>query len=240
LIRENDQAHFLYANKESIYNNHGKIHGHIDAVNLRNDSSALNRIFYASTSSSELMAARWTRKLIWTDARGSAIVIKATTKWGGRRRILLSCDQRKVLFEQCPESTIKDNNSRRGDSLLCLFDGCHVMGIENEDVENGMANGTTCIFKKAYLKHGAPLQPIELNGNWVNSVSVEDVEFLELEWQDSSRFIDRFRIEAKTWTSEVDFPMEEDGLKFKCKTKICLHQFPIVLNHATTGHKLQG
>ena len=45
---------------------------------------------------------------------------------------------------------------------------------------------------------------------------------------------------AKTWTYEDDFPMEEDGLKFKCKTKICLHQFPIVLNHATTGHKLQG
>ena len=114
------------------------------------------------------------------------------------------------------------------------------MGIENEDVENGIANGTTCIFKKVYLKHGATLQPIELNGYWVNSVSVEDVEFLELEWQDSSRFIGRFRIEAKTWTYEVDFPMEEDGLKFKCKTKICLHQFPIVLNHATTGHKLQG
>ena len=77
------------------------------------------------------------------------------------------------------------------------------MGIENEDVENGIANGTTCIFKKVYLKHGATLQPIELNGYWVNSVSVEDVEFLELEWQDSSRFIGRFRIEAKTWTYEV-------------------------------------
>ena len=39
------------------------------------------------------------------------------------------------------------------------------------------------------LAFGATLQPIELNGYWVNSVSVEDVEFLELEWQDSSRFI---------------------------------------------------
>jgi hypothetical protein len=71
-----------------------------------------------------------------------------TTKWGGRRRVPLSCDQRKVLFEQCPEYTIKDKNSRRCDPLLCLFDGCHVMGIENEDVENGIANGTTCIFKR--------------------------------------------------------------------------------------------
>jgi hypothetical protein len=46
--------------------------------------------------------------------------------------------------------------------------------------------------KKTYLKHGATLQPIELNGYWVNSVSVEDVAFLELEWQDSSRFSGRF------------------------------------------------
>jgi hypothetical protein len=127
-----------------------------------------------------------------TNIPKSAIVIKATTKWGGKRRVPLSCDQRKVLFEQCPEYTIKDKNSRRCDPLLCLFDGCHLMGIENEDVENGIANGTTCIFKKAYLKHGATLQPIELNGYLVNSVSVEDVEF------------------------------------------------SIVLNHATTGHKLQG
>jgi hypothetical protein len=38
----------------------------------------------------------------------------------------------------------------------------------------------------------------------------------------------------------VDFPIQEDGMKSICKTKICLHQFPIVVNHATTGHKLQG
>jgi hypothetical protein len=40
-----------------------------------------------------------------TNIAKSAIVIKATTKWGCRKRVPLSCDQRKVLFEQCPEST---------------------------------------------------------------------------------------------------------------------------------------
>jgi hypothetical protein len=45
---------------------------------------------------------------------------------------------------------------------------------------------------------------------------------LELEWQDSSRFSGGFRIEVETWTYEFDFPIEEDGMKFKYQTKICL------------------
>jgi hypothetical protein len=152
----------------------------------------------------------------------------------------LSFEQRKVLFEQCPESVIKDNRSRHCDPLLCLFDGCRMMGVENEDVANGIANGTTCIFKKAYLNYGAELQPIQMHGFWVYAVSVEDVQQLEFEWQGSTRFTGKFRIEAKTWTFKVEFPVKEFGTTIKFKTSITLHQFPIVINHATTGHKLQG
>jgi hypothetical protein len=72
----------------------------------------------------------------------SAIVIIAETQWAGSQKVPLSWDQRKVLFEQCPESTIKDYHSRRCDPVLCLFDGCPLMGVENEDVEHGIANGT--------------------------------------------------------------------------------------------------
>ena len=63
-----------------------------------------------------------------------------------------------------------------------------------------------------------------------------------MEWQNSSRFRCRFRIEAKTWTFTVDFPVKILGTTERFKTKICLRQFPIVLtvNNATTGHKLQG
>jgi hypothetical protein len=152
----------------------------------------------------------------------SAIVIKAKTQWAGSTKVSLSSDQRKVLFEQCPESTIKDYHSRRCDPVLCLFDGCPLMGVENEDVEHGIANGTQCIFRKVCLKPGTILQPIQMHGYWVNSVSVEDVECLELEWQDCSRFKGRFRIQAKTWTYNVDFPVEVQGSKQKFATKISL------------------
>jgi hypothetical protein len=170
----------------------------------------------------------------------SAIVIKATTQWAGSQKMPLSPNQRKVLFEQCPESTIKDDHSRRCDPVLCLFDGCPLMGIENEDVEHGIANGTQCIFRSVPLQPGIIPQPIQMHGYWVNSVSVEDVQWLELEWQNSSRFRGRFRIEAKTWTYIVDLSVKIFGTTERFKMKICLHQFPIVLNHATTGHKLQG
>ena len=170
----------------------------------------------------------------------SAIVIIAETQWAGSQKVPLSWDQRKVLFEQCPESTIKDYHSRRCDPVLCLFDGCPLMGVENEDVEHGIANGTQCILRSVHLKPGTIPQCIQMHGFCVNSVSVNDVEWLELEWQDSSRFKGRFRIQAKTWTYNVDFPVDLGGSIQKFNTKICLRQFPVVLNHATTGHKLQG
>ena len=107
----------------------------------------------------------------------SAIVIKATTQWASSQKMPLSPDQRKVLFEQCPEYTIKDNHSRRCDPVLCLFDGCPLMGVENEDVEHGIANGTQCIFRSVHLKPGTIPQPIQMHGYWVNSVSVEDVQW---------------------------------------------------------------
>ena len=110
-------------------------------------------------------------------------LIKAKAQWGGSQKVPLSCYQRKVLFEQCPECTIKDYHSRRCDTVLCLFDGCPLMGVENEDVDHGIANGTQCIFRSVHLKPGILPQCIQMHGFCVNSVSVEDVEWLELEWQ---------------------------------------------------------
>jgi hypothetical protein len=59
--------------------------------------------------------------------------------------------------------------------------------------EFGIANGTTSTFVRAQLKADAKLQPIPMHEHWwgwgyVNAVSVNNVEYLELEWQDSSQF----------------------------------------------------
>jgi hypothetical protein len=170
----------------------------------------------------------------------SAIVIKAIAQWTNNESPL-SFDQQKFLFENRSEADISDSCHQKCDPLLCLFDGCNLMINENGDVENGIANGTTCVFKKAKLKSGSQLHPIQMHGYWINSVSVEDVEYLELQWQDSSRFVGTFRIVPKRKKYYVSFPLFLDGHKMhEHKLPIHLTQFPVVINHATTGHKLQG
>jgi hypothetical protein len=79
-------------------------------------------------------------------------------------------------------------------------------------------DGRVC---KAYLKPGAKLVPIQMFGYWVYSVTVDEVDQLEFEWQDYDRFKGKFR---------VDLP--------KCVQ--LSFQWPTIGNFATTGHKLQG
>jgi hypothetical protein len=71
----------------------------------------------------------------------TAIVIKAVANWA-KSKTPLSFDQRKVLFEECPESDEKKGTSQVCAPLLCFFFGCDLMVTENEDVLQGIANGT--------------------------------------------------------------------------------------------------
>jgi hypothetical protein len=65
---------------------------------------------------------------------------------------------------------------------------------DNIDVHNGIANGTTAEFVKAYLKPGAKLVPIQMFGYWVYSVTVDEVD------QSLSARLDQFR------AFRVDYP----------------------------------
>jgi hypothetical protein len=168
----------------------------------------------------------------------TGIVIKGQVKWAGCQAAF-TFEQRKVLYEQCCEADIKGNRRKRADPFLCLFSGCDLMGTMNEDVKNGIANGTTGKFRKIKFKPGKVSSPIQVHGYWIHSINIEDVEYLELEWSDS-QFQGRFRVEPMTAKFRVQFPIVEFGETMKIPTEIDLVHFPVVLNHATTGHKLQG
>lgn len=168
----------------------------------------------------------------------TAIVIKAEARWG-QTKTPLSWDHRKVLFEECAESDITDDNSKRCDPFLCLFSGCHVMGTENTNVKTGIANGTTATFVKAVIKPGKAPSPCKVSGFWVLAISIEDIECLVLQWHDC-RFKGTFKVWPQTKKWKVSFPIEEFGEKLRMKASMELTQFNININHATTGHKLQG
>ena len=168
----------------------------------------------------------------------SAIVVRTGAHWQTSRRPL-TFGHRKVLFEQCAESDCTNGGNKHCDPLLCLFAGCHVMGTENDDVANGIANGTTSKFRAITFKRGKRPSPIKLHGFWVYAIDCGDVEHIELEWHDSL-FQGRFKVKPKSRCFTVNYPITECGRKMRVRTKILMYQFPVVLNLATTGHKLQG
>jgi hypothetical protein len=169
----------------------------------------------------------------------TAIVIKAATKWN-KSKIPLTFDQRKVLFEECSEADVKRGSSQMCAPLLCLFSGCNLMVTLNEDVGHGIANGTTCKFRKLVLKEGAELEKIQIFGFWVHTIGMEAVDYIEVEWQDCDKFVGRFRLTPQVASFRVKYPITEFGLNSKIQTSIELQYLPVIVNHATTGHKLQG
>jgi hypothetical protein len=71
------------------------------------------------------------------------------------------------------------------DPMLCLVaSGCNMIVNDSIDIHNGIANGTTTEFVRAILKPGAKLQQMQIFGYWVDSVTVDEVDQLEFEWQD--------------------------------------------------------
>ena len=56
------------------------------------------------------------------------------------------------------------------------------MITENLDVQNSMANGSTCIFKGLKLKdHQKTMECINIDSYYVNCVEADDVKYMEVE-----------------------------------------------------------
>ncbi len=50
----------------------------------------------------------------------------------------------------------------------------------------------------------------------------------------------KFRLKPRVRTFRVKYPISEFGIKSRIQTNIELQYLPVIENHATTGHKLQG
>jgi hypothetical protein len=114
------------------------------------------------------------------------------------------------------------------------------MVTENEDVLHGKANGTTCTFQKVRFKSGVEPEKIQMYGYWVYAIAMEDVESMEVRWQDCDFFSGNFHMKPKVGKFRVKYPISELGLNTRIQTSIELQYLSVIVNHATTGHKLQG
>ena len=115
----------------------------------------------------------------------------------------------------------------------------NVMGTSNDDVKNGLANGTTSTFRKVSLKAGKIAKPIKMHGCWVNAIDIGDIDHIELEWQDC-HFRGTYKMFPTKRAFDVRFPIVECGVMMRVPARLDFDYFAIIINHATTGHKLQG
>lgn len=169
----------------------------------------------------------------------TALIIKSKMFWGKSNQPL-NPTFRKVVFEYCTDADIENSRKKKCDPFLTLIKGCPLMGTENTNVSSGVANGTCATFEQAIFKTGKKAKPIKLYGKWVYSIDIDDVSHLILRWTDS-QYRGTFKVFPKKGSFAVRFPIWDDHGRIKrLNQTLNITHFPVLLNYATTGHKLQG
>jgi hypothetical protein len=114
----------------------------------------------------------------------------------------------------------------------------------NTDVKKGQANGTQATFQKVVLKPGEDTQQILLDGTIpVTAVRASQVSHIVLQHTNDRIQPRTFSLKPKKYSFKAKIlkpqalqvgGSEHEVLQMKAT------QLPVLINNATTGHKLQG
>ena len=133
------------------------------------------------------------------------------------------------------------------DPFLKLHVGIPLMFTLNADVINDVANGTLCYSKRVKLKShilNTSLPKCCVDGYYVNIVSANDVDHLICQLANSNEnFIVNIQQHTKVYARLSLQHILSIPMPFMNKPEyqsMSLSQFPVLVNHACTGHKLQG
>jgi len=124
---------------------------------------------------------------------------------------------------------------------LKLHSNIPMMLTDNTDVEGQKANGIVCfldhvLFKPSILEDDINI--INVDGYWVRSIAASKVKSLVCHFENSCK---TFEVEAVATNCVVQYPMELlPGKIMEKQVNMRVNVFPLLVNHATTGHKLQG
>ena len=138
------------------------------------------------------------------------------------------------------------------DPLLTLHKRGPLMYTLNTDVPNGLANGTLMSLVSVMLKRGAHqhIERINVDGSWVRDIDCEHVDHLVVELTAEKERQQKTNPSSPSPTAKI-FPQQHtvsvhmpfeiiQGEVMKSWASIKMQQFSVLVNHATTVHKLQG
>jgi hypothetical protein len=79
---------------------------------------------------------------------------------------------------------------------------------------------------------------INIDRFWVRTIGASKVDYLLCQFAGSEK---QFKIPAQTNQCSINMPIELiPGMKTRHSVYAHINRFPVLMNHATTGHKLQG
>jgi hypothetical protein len=150
------------------------------------------------------------------------------------------------IFENCGDYQVTTSGGRTGkghfvDPLLKLYHHIPLMFVSNDDVPNGHANGTRVILQSVVLKPTSQLDTVSLDGHQCHSIDADSVAYLICSLDGNPSKV--FHIPPKSTTCHVKAPLPNRFGATSDATinfKIVMTQLPVLVNNATTGHKLQG
>jgi hypothetical protein len=150
---------------------------------------------------------------------------------------------RHSLWSGCSDIHVKTTGEQGKfvDPFLKLSTNVPLMYTENHDVPNGIANGTLCNLVKVVLHSHvteADFDTMNIDGYFVRTIDATKVNYLLCKIHGSAR---TFEVRANTVSCKMDLPFElTPGEKIRKVVRAKANRFPVLINHATTGHKLQG
>ena len=130
------------------------------------------------------------------------------------------------------------------DPVLRLYHECRVMIPYNKNVRKGQANGTQATFQRAVLKPGETPRIVKIGNNVpVQAVRASQIDHIVLRHCNDRIQPTEFSLEPKSYSFSAKLPKpamlrEKEGDRETLRMKAI--QLPLVVNNATTGHKLQG
>jgi hypothetical protein len=149
------------------------------------------------------------------------------------------------FWENCAEDDIKmPRGSGRMDPVLKLYLGCRVMLPCNTSVKEGLANGTQATLEKVVLKPGQQTRCVLLGGRIpVLAVHASQVSHTVLRHSNERITPPTFTVTPKQHSFRANI-LKPRMLQVRGKEreliKMKATQLPVIINNATTGHKLQG
>jgi PIF1-like helicase len=180
--------------------------------------------------------------------RTTMIIFANEFKIKNRNKTMTKFKNPKLIWELCGEDDIKvAQRQGRMDPVLKLYIGCPMMIPYNINVSAGIANGTQCILKQIVLKPDTFIQNVTIeNEITVQAVFASDVTSIILEHSNPQENMPKqfqivpkkytFKLHAKPKTQLYNKTVDEN----ENPAQMTALQLPILVNNATTGHKLQG